>query len=359
MDSRRVFKDKNIMDTTLPLTVFGLLLGLWSIYLAIRTRYPARITFFKEQSIGLFDSIVRNLPELSVLYNNEPVSQNLVLLKGFFLNTGSKDITESLVEDKLAVQLPTGFRWLTARIVSSNGRASVKVPDEGTKLIFELGLFKRYEHVRFEALAEIPVSTSGQKHEYPGLTLEKALTFSHRIADTRKVEKRVLPPQQPWTIIDNLEKYPSLRKLVTPGFLDGLADIGIIVSALIFLALIVFGAIKKPWEQNKFLKTTYLLRIENEGLIEVDALQMENNTLKLVALDGSYSETVPIIEFYENRQWYPKVGVYTNTIVSVLGAFLFLIFGVTGYFVIYFRRRRARNLRRLIASESPLRGASA
>ena len=88
------------MNTPNLLAIIGIsatvVLGVYGIYLGFRTqRYPGRITFVKETCIGLFDSLVRNLPELSIQYDNEPVGENLVLLKGFILNTGTKDINVS------------------------------------------------------------------------------------------------------------------------------------------------------------------------------------------------------------------------------------------------------------------------
>ena len=70
------------MDTTSVLTIAGItatvILGSYSIYLVFRTqRYPGRIAFVKETCIGLFDVLVRNLPELSILYEDKPVSENL------------------------------------------------------------------------------------------------------------------------------------------------------------------------------------------------------------------------------------------------------------------------------------------
>jgi hypothetical protein len=63
------------MSTTDILTIFGILItlifGIWSIILFVRKRSAGEITFVKESYINLFDSIVKYLPELSVLYNNK------------------------------------------------------------------------------------------------------------------------------------------------------------------------------------------------------------------------------------------------------------------------------------------------
>ena len=53
-----------------------------SLVLAFRAFYPGRVTFIQETCIGLFDSIVKNLPSLAITYNNSAIAPRLVLLKG-------------------------------------------------------------------------------------------------------------------------------------------------------------------------------------------------------------------------------------------------------------------------------------
>lgn len=72
------------------LSIAALILTGVTIWLAIRRRYPGQITYLEESCIGLFDSIVRNLPDLKVLYKSDPVSENIVLIKGYIMNTGSE-----------------------------------------------------------------------------------------------------------------------------------------------------------------------------------------------------------------------------------------------------------------------------
>jgi len=190
------------MDGTKLLAIIGvgltLILGILTIWLGIRRKYPAKITFFKEGCIGLFDSIVRNLPELSVLYKNSPISENIVLLKGFFLNNGSKDITEDMVKGKLTIVLPQGYRWLQGKVVSSSPEVRASITPNDTDLVFDLGLFRCNEFIKFETLAELPSRqaeniTNGSKSS-PTERLLSSLKFAHRISDTQKVKKKSIPP---------------------------------------------------------------------------------------------------------------------------------------------------------------------
>lgn len=49
--------------------VFGVL----SIYLVKVRRYPGHLTFIQEQIIGLFDSIVKNFPQISITYDTKNI----------------------------------------------------------------------------------------------------------------------------------------------------------------------------------------------------------------------------------------------------------------------------------------------
>jgi hypothetical protein len=191
------------MDSAGFLTTLGVLativLGGWSIYLATRQRYPGRLSFVKESCLGLFDSIVKNLPELSVLYEDTPVKENLVLLKAYLLNTGRKDIAEGMTEEPLHIVVPDSFRCVTARVVSSspNVRATVNIMSD-TTLQFDIGLFRCDEHIRLEALVEVPeagATPASKPERKPSARLVESLTFHHRIADTGKVHSTEIPPR--------------------------------------------------------------------------------------------------------------------------------------------------------------------
>src|ERR1035437_1972556 len=119
------------MTTPNVLSALGIfttvVLGVWCLIVALHRRYPGEISFVRDPYLGLFDSIVKNLPELSVQYDGKPVSPGLVLVKGALLNSGAKDITVPMVEGPLTFHLPEGFRWVMAKIVgtSPNVKASV------------------------------------------------------------------------------------------------------------------------------------------------------------------------------------------------------------------------------------------
>jgi hypothetical protein len=113
-----------IMDISNSFAILGLLAtivsGIVGTYLAVKRRYPGRLVFLNEQCIALFQDLVKNLPEMQVLYAERSVSENIVLLKGVVANTGSKDISRDMVSQPLCACLPEGFKWLEAKVVSAS-----------------------------------------------------------------------------------------------------------------------------------------------------------------------------------------------------------------------------------------------
>jgi hypothetical protein len=160
----------------------------------ITRRYPGQIIFFTEQIIDLFNAIVKDLPELVVLYKKDPVSPNLVLIKGALLNTGKIDISPTMIEMPITMTLPSGYRWLTAKIISSSPNVKADLYQEDKQnIIIKSGLLRCNENIRLQALVEVsPLSSTekGTKHESMSSRLEEAIRFSHRIANTRKIEKK-------------------------------------------------------------------------------------------------------------------------------------------------------------------------
>jgi hypothetical protein len=112
------------MDMQTALTVAGItatvVFGVWAIVIAIRYNRSVSITYAEDQAIALTDDITQNFPDLRIMFRGQPVSENLVLLKGYFINTGRRDITREMVEEKITLSLPEDFEWVECRVVESS-----------------------------------------------------------------------------------------------------------------------------------------------------------------------------------------------------------------------------------------------
>ena len=315
------------MDMSLYFGIAGLsatvILGSYSIYLVFRTRkYPGRIVFVKEACIGLFDTFVRNLPDLSILYLDKPVDENLVLLKGSLLNVGSKDISPNMIEEQICISLPEGFRWLAVSIVSTSSqfKSQAKITNE-FRILFDLGLFRCREHLNFQAIAEVPASkNSKHSNKGPAEILESAIDFHHRIADTQKIKKQEVQP--------NDKKSKSFIGLCT------------FQVALCFIGLIVFGV--QFWLKGLPTDIHYILTLDDAQEVEVKITPRQNGKLEVEGVESDYQETVPIEVFFNNRTWQPTLVVRKHIYLplGLLGS-MGLIFLALLIYTLWQRRRDA------------------
>jgi hypothetical protein len=317
------------MDNSTFLAIVGTLatviLGSWSIYLALKRRYPGHITFLKESSIGLFDSVVTSLPELSILYNNTPISQNLVLLKGILHNTGSIDITEDMVKEKLSIVLPEGFKWLAGKVVSSSPKiqASIRI-DAPTILTFDLGLFRCDEYIRFEALAEVPLPRNSSNKTGGGATeiLTKSVSFQHRIANTRKI---------------TVEDLVSQSVYAAPFILRSLASLSLLMALSIYTAYTVL---------DRNLDQGYYLMRTNDGKdFEVIAdYSAPNEYIDIRGVANNYYERIIWSEFERRRVAHELIRGRKTSLRRFLPLSSLLIPIVLFFLSFYVEKRRRKKI---------------
>lgn len=178
------------MDSSKTLGALGLIatviFGLLSIYIVLRRRYPGKITFVRQESLGLYDTIIKNFPQIQILYNDKAINEQLVYLKGSFINTGTIDISETMVEEKLSLFLPEDMKWIDAKISKTSPRLNSSVAVSDNKLTFNLGLFRINEFLQVEALAEV------KNGKNQSSLLNKSFSFQHRIANTQQVNAKEL-----------------------------------------------------------------------------------------------------------------------------------------------------------------------
>jgi len=311
------------------LSVFATILFGWlGIHLIRQRRYPGKIVFVKEASIGLFDAIVRNLPELSISYRGQAVSEhlNLVLLKGFLVNMGTKDIAPIMVGTPITFGLPEGYRWLAKKVVSHSPDVVADIViEQDRELVFRMGLlrYKEPEHVRFEALAEVPMGEEGKD---VARRLEKGMTISHRIQDTGKIT----------------------TERVTRGEIK-FWDRNILL-VLVFSLAMIGGMSLALFELRDRAVLHFLLTTEKDGIVEIMITPRLDGTLTIEGVEQPYSETVSVVEFFSERQWEPKTAnprVPADVVFLGLGGFIFALGGLS-VLLLYFPYRKKIRFRKLL-----------
>jgi hypothetical protein len=192
-----------------------------------------------------------------------------------------------MVEERLTITLPEGFRWLTGKIVAAPSREANVCLSGNSKMVFDLGLFRCREHIRFEALAEVPSqAASGDT----GKGLEKALNFNHRIEDTRKVDQKEIPTESE-SIQDFLAMFVTLLILGFSG-----------------LAVYFYPS------ETKYTQIIYSLKL-NDRIIDVQISPQTDGTVKITGVNENFTETIPLKVFFHEHQWEPKIQEWRPQII--------------------------------------------
>jgi hypothetical protein len=93
---------------------------IFSLIFAFRSRRLPKIVLLREQTIALFDEIMKELPELSVSYKQVPIAKNHVLFKGALVNTGNKDITEAMITKPISISIGPTDKWINMKVISAS-----------------------------------------------------------------------------------------------------------------------------------------------------------------------------------------------------------------------------------------------
>ena len=317
------------MERSLVLSIIGISIsagfGFWGIYLTLKKRkYPGELTYYLENYIGLFDEIAENLKDLSILYNQQPIKSNLVLIKGHIINTGSKDIDPSMVNKKLTAKLPENFKWIDANILISSQEvyASTKI-EKYNILTIDLGFFRCKECITFQALVEVPIIDKNT--EKASSKLIKSLTWDHRIIDTAKVKSK--------SFLEVKEKKP----------LENIIPLIVSIFLLLLPFLIYFNIL--PQTPNIY----YEISSNQSPPLLVKLKPEKNNIVSLIGIDSDYKEKIRIDEI-KNKYRINIVLKYDN-IIEIQGfIFLSLLFicGLFMFISIVLQIRKSLQLKQIL-----------
>jgi len=220
------------MSATTIMGMVGLLatliLGILGIYYAFRFRTQPRLTYVRDEFIPLFKSIVQSIDGIEISHGGRPIDQNLLLLKGSLLNTGSSDIDPSVIHEPLQLKLPPNCNALKAKITNSSAEvgAACKIIDSNT-IEFNWNLLKKGEFVTFDALLEEggkAKDAQESKEEDHILKLEKKIKFKHRITNLDRVAKENL---------FSIQRSRKLRRMV-PLLLINLVMVTLMIGMTFF-----------------------------------------------------------------------------------------------------------------------------
>ena len=317
------------------LGIFGIIVsacfGIWGVALSLKRRkYPGEISFIEDHYIGLFDEIVANIKDLSVLYKNSSIDSSLVLFKGHLINSGSKDISPDMVGEELSANLPKHFRWLEAKIIKNSPKvkADIKLVSE-EKIKFNLGLFRCSEFISFEALAEVPANRPVEdiKDEKASIQFKNALFWEHRIADTGSIKSEQLPDKPKKTF------FATFRR------------VQLIIMTIVCLAFPFFIYFKVMPEASFSLQ--YEIVTENNNKLLVTLRPKSEGIATLKEVDGSTEMTVKIDQLFDKYKAKPVINKQNTFPITFLIALMLVAFIMIS-FILFDDFREAYKRRKLL-----------
>lgn len=277
------------MDISNTLSIIGIIVsvifGAWGVIVTFRARSFGEITFFAERTIALVDSIAGGIPDLSIFYRGNPASVNLVLLRGAFVNTGTRDISPSMVERPVSMQLPEGYHWLHSDIVSTSPDVQASINIEGNQvIILNTGLLRPGEFVRVEALATLAEQVANSHKGGREKLLLQKINFSHRIATISEIKSRK-PPEKP----------ESIRKWLL-SFIPG---------TLIFCLFLLLGSV--GFLDRSSNKLVFPMASANDSINFVEVKLKNADVLEVNAIDNSFKSELSYSSFLSRLKGAPVI----------------------------------------------------
>jgi len=325
------------MDLPNSLAIIGIIVsvifGAWGIFVTFRTRSFGEITYFIEHTIALVDSIAGRIPDLSVFYRDQPASINLVLLKGTFVNTGTLDIAPNMVETPVSMQLPDGYSWLHADIVSTSSDVKASASFEDKHIVLKTGLLRPGEFIRMEALATLPEQSavSNQEESREELLLNN-LAFAHRIANVSQIKSRK-PPEKP---VSSWKWIMSLLPAI------------IIFCLFSVLGLTILHGVPP-------VKLVFPYSAPNDSIIFVEAELKNADVVKVKDIDNSVEKELPYEIFSKQLRGSPvikQIKIKDPVSIKVVGSLFIGLPFIYGLYALYNEINKRRYQIRLFKTYS-------
>lgn len=146
-----------------------------------------RIVHFSINSYDIGKGLSDMFPDFQLNYGNENLSNNVMVLKGGFMNTGRNDIdTQNGVSDFKLI-LPKGCVVKAIKVLPSTSDLKINENVNNNIISFSIcDVFKSDEFFKYTAIAESNEAIDG---------LHEKLKFQHRILNTEKIQNTFIGRQ--------------------------------------------------------------------------------------------------------------------------------------------------------------------
>lgn len=164
------------------ITGISIIVGILGIITTIVRFKEKKIRYWQVDTESIFSSRIKEINKLKILYNDEEISNNVIILKTVIENNGKKDIDKSIVHEPLSINFKDGIQLIESEILDSP--ADVILSQENNSIICNWSLFKKHEFIVIKILLKI---TDNQLVNIKSEELLKKYTeITYRITDVDK-----------------------------------------------------------------------------------------------------------------------------------------------------------------------------
>ena len=322
------------MDVNFLMGIIGvlgtLILGYLGINYTLKYRSKIKLNYFENDCFSLFQTVVKNFNTIEIKYNKEAINQNLILLKGTFLNSGNIDLDKSNVHVPLSLHIPDNFKVLEAKVIDASNDLIVTNTITSNSITFIWDLLKKEEYFTFDVLIEhmgelnstgkeiIKEELNLESNRYIERELSNNITFKHRITNLSKIDKDSFPTKP-------MSKVAMVFFILYMLFLIGGP------------AYFGFWQLIKPQYEIQYFKT------EKGIMLPVNLVAENNNIAKLKYVDGKTIEENTLDSLFLKYNLKPflkrtpvkKIDLISGGLMSLAMLLIFITLLVT-----YIKRRR-------------------
>lgn len=108
------------------------------------------IRYWHVETESIFSQNIKEIKELKVVYNNEEINDNLIILKTVIENNGWKDIDKTIVHEPMSIAFSDSIELLEVEVLKSPGK--VNVYKENNRIICSWDLLKKKEFIVIKVL---------------------------------------------------------------------------------------------------------------------------------------------------------------------------------------------------------------
>lgn len=322
------------MDLNNLIGIAGLLativFGWLSIGLYNRKKYPGKISYIKLSVVNLLNDIANNFKDIKLLHDNHPIKNNLVYLKGAFINNGDIDIKTSVGENSITLSLPTAYKWVDFAITSHSDDLECNISQTSeSKKILSFDIFKKDEFIIFEGLIDVPQKVEAN-------SFDNIVKFSHRIENTSKI---------------NLETILNTKSLRSKSFMRKMLGLYLILGLSLSVLVLMMrqGApLRYHFIDNIEVDYSATITQQNEILLK----ETSNNLLSNIFLEiFGTSKEISKDEFCDSY----KVSSYQQTgqnYIIVAEIIIVLLFALSLYVPYYIQIRKTKRINKILQNHS-------